>query len=150
MVFSFSDVEWNLLILYDYLELSSSTYSLFRFIVCFSGFSQDLLLSKVSSAIVINLSIACTMPPRISTYALTMDTPLFHANPTSLRFCRITWLHGRDGTPPMSLSEDKMGVKLIIIIIIINIRILNFLFSLNPSVLSMQILSTKVSKQSTT
>ena len=30
------------------------------------------------------------------TYALTMDSPLFHAYPTSLHSGRITWLHGRD------------------------------------------------------
>ena len=52
------------------------------------------------------------MSPRISTYALTMDSPLFYAYSTSLHFCRITWLHGRDA--PMSSSEDETGVKLII------------------------------------
>ena len=59
-----------------------------------------------------------TSIPRISTYALTMDTPLFHAYPISPHFSRITWLHCMEGTPLMSLSEDETGVKLIIIIII--------------------------------
>ena len=37
-----------------HLEFSSSTYPLFRFIICFPWFTQDLLISKVSSTIIIN------------------------------------------------------------------------------------------------
>ena len=38
------------------------------------------------------LSIVCTKCPRISTYSLKIDSPLFHAYSISNYFCRIPWI----------------------------------------------------------
>ena len=56
------------------------------------------------------------MSPRISTYALTMDSslPCISHIASFLQNNLIAW----KGRPPMSSSEDETGVKLIIIIII--------------------------------
>ena len=55
------------------------------------------------------------MSPRISTYALTIDTPLFHHSMhIPFRFISAEQLDCMERTSPMSLSEDETGVKLII------------------------------------
>ena len=62
-----------------------STYPLFRFIIGFPWSTEDLVISKVSSTIVIN-----SLHNVSSDFDLRTWTPLFHAYPTSLHSGKIT------------------------------------------------------------